>query len=41
MYSCSIHYTRMIVKFVLQGCWGGGGGGTYTGEPTPVHFTLY
>ena len=34
MYSCSIHYTRMIVKFVpaglLEGGGGGGGGGLST-----------
>lgn len=44
MYSCSIHYTRMIVKFVPAGLLEGGGGGwgvTYMGEPTPVQFTLY
>ena len=27
MYSCSIHYTRMIVKFVPAGLLEGGGGG--------------
>ena len=33
MYSCSIHYTLMIVKFVPAGLLEGGGylhGGTYT-----------
>ena len=29
MYSCSIHYTCMIVKFVPAGLLEGGGGGGY------------
>ena len=41
MYSCSIHYTCMIVKFVPAGLLEGGGGVTYTGERTPVQFTVY